>query len=84
MVCSFFFSNDFSASLIKFSVSLGIIFDWKSDSFEFDILRSKSPFETLSPTLIFIDSILPDSVEGISTLDLSLSIVTTGSFFVIT
>ena len=37
--------------------------------------------ETLSPTFIFSDIIVPSSVEGISTLDLSLSIVISGSFF---
>jgi hypothetical protein len=45
--------------------------------------RSKSPFETLSPTLTATVSILPEIVEGISILDLSLSIVTTGSFIFI-
>ena len=44
------------------------------------MFKSKSSFETLSPTLIAILSILPEIVEGISTLDLSLSIVITGSF----
>ena len=48
-----------------------------------EIFKIKSPFETLSPTFTFIESILPGNVEGISTLDLSLSIVTTGSFLVI-
>ena len=52
-----------------------------SDFFsELDIFKSKSPFETLSPTFTEIDSIFPEKIEGISTLDLSLSIVTTGSF----
>ena len=82
MICSCFFSNDFSASLIKFSVSFGIVFIGDS-SFDPKIFRIKSPFETLSPTLTFIVSIMPDNVEGISTLDLSLSIVTTGSFLAI-
>ena len=50
---------------------------------ELDILSIKYPFETLSTNLTFIDSILPEKVDGISTLDLSLSIVTTGSFFLI-
>ena len=49
--------------------------------FEPEILRRKSPLETLSPTLTDIESTFPDRVEGISTLYLSLSIVTTGSFF---
>ena len=74
MICSCFFSNDFSASLIKFSVSFGIVFFVECSSFDPKILRIKSPFETLSPTLTFIVSIMPDNVEGISTLDLSLSI----------
>ena len=48
-----------------------------------ETFKSKSPSETLSPTLTSTVSIFPDSVEGISTLDLSLSIVTTGSFTLI-
>ena len=83
MICSCFFSNDFSASLIKFSVSFGIVFVVECSSFDPKIFKIKSPFETLSPTLTFIVSIMPDNVEGISTLDLSLSIVTTGSFLAI-
>ena len=47
------------------------------------MLRIKSPLETLSPTFTFIESILPENFDGISTLDLSLSIVTTGSSFLI-
>ena len=47
------------------------------------IFKIKSPLETLSPTFTEIVSILPENVDGISTLDLSLSIVTTGSFFYI-
>ena len=39
------------------------------------------PSETLSPTLTFTDLIFPLNVDGISTLDLSLSIVINGSFF---
>ena len=80
MVSSFFsfFKTD-SACLIIFSVSLGIGFS-EGLSFEDSILNNKSPLETLSPTLIFTDSTLPETVDGISTLDLSLSIVTTGSF----
>ena len=46
-------------------------------------LKSKSPFETLSPTLTLTVSIFPEIVDGISTLDLSLSIVTIGSFSLI-
>ena len=42
-------------------------------------VKIKSSFETLSPTLIFKLSIFPSNVEGISTLDLSLSMVITGS-----
>ena len=44
---------------------------------------SKSPFDTLSPILTFTFSITPSKVEGTSTLDLSLSRVTTESFFFI-
>ena len=68
-----------SACLMILSVSFGIglssllLLDDRT-------FKSKSSFETLSPTLIAILSILPEIVDGISTLDLSLSIVTTGSF----
>ena len=41
------------------------------------------PSETLSPILTFKSLILPVKVEGISTLDLSLSIVTIVSFIFI-
>ena len=44
-------------------------------------INIKSPSETLSPTLILTDLIFPSNVAGISTLDLSLSIVISGSFF---
>ena len=40
-----------------------------------------SPSETLSPTLMFTDLTFPSKEDGISTLDLSLSIVISGSFF---
>ena len=43
----------------------------------------KDPFETLSPTLTFILEILPSKGDGTSTLDLSLSNVRIGSFFLI-
>ena len=46
-------------------------------------LINKSPLETLSPTLTAKLSTFPAIVEGISTLDLSLSIVTIGSFSLI-
>ena len=80
MVSSFFsfFKTD-SACLIIFSVSLGIGFS-EGLSFEDSILNNKSPLETLSPTLTLTYSIFPEIVDGISTLDLSLSMVTTGSF----
>ena len=39
------------------------------------------PFETLSPIFTSNDEILPEKGEGTSTLDLSLSRVTIGSFF---
>ena len=41
------------------------------------------PSETLSPILTFKSLISPAAGEGISTLDLSLSIVTMGSFLLI-
>ena len=40
----------------------------------------KLPSDTLSPTLTFNSDILPEKGLGISTLDLSLSIVIIGSF----
>ena len=74
------FFNDISASFIKFSVFFGTSSDgfWVSEP---KTVSNKSPFETLSPILTFNFSILPSIVDGISTLDLSLSIVTIGSFF---
>ena len=47
------------------------------------ISKILSPSETLSPTLIKSFKIFPFSVLGISTLDLSLSIVIRGSFLFI-
>ena len=41
------------------------------------------PSDTLSPILTLRSFILPEIKDGISTLDLSLSIVTTGSFLFI-
>ena len=41
------------------------------------------PLETFSPILTFISLISPSKGEGISTLDLSLSIVIIGSFLLI-
>ena len=76
-----FFKTD-SASFIIFSVSLGTTFS-EVVSFNEETLINKSPFETLSPILTFIDSTSPSIVEGTSTLDLSLSIVTTGSLSLI-
>ena len=70
-----------SASLIIFSVSGGIfsfIFFCFFSSFSsvstvaFNI-ASRSPLETLSPIFTFTFSTIPPSVEGTSTLDLSLS-----------
>ena len=78
----------FSASSIKFLVLFGIgMSDFLISSGDDlplpSISRIKSPFETLSPTFTLILDILPSTVEGTSTLDLSLSNVTTGSFFFI-
>ena len=66
-----------------FSVFFGTSFEVSFFFSVFVILRSKSPFETLSPTFTEIDSIFPENIDGISTLDLSLYIVTTGSFSLI-
>ena len=49
----------------------------------FSNLAKILPFETLSPILTFNSDILPEKGEGTSTLDLSLSKVTTGSFLLI-
>ena len=78
-----------SASSINFSVEGGI-FSSKvllilscSSLFSEEIVNIKSPFETLSPIFTFIFSIVPSYSDGTSTLDLSLSKVTTGSFLLI-
>jgi len=55
-------------SFISFSLSISIIL---------------SPSDTLSPILTFKEIMVPSSEDGISTLDLSLSIVISGSFFFI-
>ena len=73
-----------SASWIIFSVSgsidlLFVIFE-ESPSLKVAI---NDPFDTLSPTLTFMLEILPSKGDGTSTLDLSLSKVRTGSFFLI-
>ena len=81
--CSLFFFKEFSASKIKFSVFFGTSSNLDNFLLGLDILRSKSPFETLSPTFTSMFSTFPEKVDGISTLDLSLSIVTTGSFILI-
>ena len=47
------------------------------------MIANKLPSETLSPIFTFKSLILPDAGDGISTLDLSLSIVTIGSFLLI-
>ena len=70
------------ACLIIFSVSFGRVLS--DDVFDAGVrLSNKSPLETLSPTLTAKLSTFPAIVEGISTLDLSLSIVTIGSFSLI-
>ena len=81
--CSWSFFKKLSASLIKFSVFFGTSCGVESFWSTLDIFKIKSPFETLSPTFTAIDSIFPEKIDGISTLDLSLSMVTTGSFFLI-
>ena len=49
-------------------------------AFPFSIVAKILPSETLSPILTFKSFISPEAGEGISRLDLSLSIVTIGSF----
>ena len=68
------FLNSFSIS--GFSLTSSFL-----TSEELSIVKIKSPSETLSPTFVFKVLILPSKFEGISTLDLSLSIVIKGSFF---
>ena len=46
----------------------------------FSKINIEFPSETLSPTFMIKDLTLPSKFEGISTLDLSLSIVIKGSF----
>ena len=46
----------------------------------FSIVANKLPSDTLSPIFTFKSFIWPAEGDGISTLDLSLSIVTIGSF----
>ena len=76
---SFVLAKAVSACLIIFSVSFGsVLSDRAFDDDE--RFSNKSPSETLSPTFTSTLSTLPDKIDGISTLDLSLSIVTTGSF----
>ena len=67
------FLNSFST--FGFSSEFSFIADFSSK------INIKSPSETLSPTFIFKVLILPSKFDGISTLDLSLSIVIRGSFF---
>ena len=69
----FWFVTGF-ASLIVFC---SILF---SSSPDCSTVNIKSPSETLSPTLILTDLTFPSKEAGISTLDLSLSIVISGSF----
>tara|TARA_B110000305_G_scaffold153965_1_gene170618 strand:+ start:1879 stop:2091 length:213 start_codon:yes stop_codon:yes gene_type:complete len=47
----------------------------------FSKINIVSPSEILSPTLTLTNLIFPSKEAGISTLDLSLSIVISGSFF---
>ena len=64
--------------------SLIIFFSFEADaSRPFSIVANTLPSETLSPILTFKSLISPAAGEGISTLDLSLSIVTMGSFLFI-
>ena len=79
LTSSFFSAKTASACSIILSVSFGIGLSFLF-SLEETIFKMTSPFETLSPTLTSTFSIFPAIVEGISTLDLSLSIVITGSF----
>ena len=63
--------------------SVGSFFDFSfgaEAAWPFSIVAKTLPSETLSPILTFKSLILPDDGEGISRLDLSLSIVTIGSF----
>ena len=67
------FLNSFS--IFGFSSVFSFVADLSSK------INIKSPSEILSPTFVFKDLTLPSKLDGISTLDLSLSIVIKGSFF---
>ena len=79
------FSDDVFSTITGLSVSF---FDLKLSFFisKLSIVCNSnilSPSETLSPTFILSDKTFPSNVDGISTLDLSLSIVINGSFFLL-
>ena len=73
------FDFGFSSVTISFWGLFSIFFSGVDVATPFSIVANILPSETLSPILTFRSLILPDSGDGISTLDLSLSIVTTGS-----
>jgi len=74
---SFFKTRGFVFSFIGFIGSSEALFSSLS------ITAKTLPFETLSPILTFNAEIFPVNGDGTSTLDLSLSNVTTGSFLLI-
>ena len=64
-----------------FTCSLSIFFTFGVEGiFPFSIVAKMLPSETLSPILTLRSFISPEEGDGISRLDLSLSIVTIGSF----
>ena len=71
---SFFKTRGFIFSFIGFAEVL---------TSSLSITAKTDPFETLSPILTSKEEIFPANGDGTSTLDLSLSKVTTGSFFLI-
>ncbi len=65
------------------TTSCFISFFGEESALPFSIVANKLPSDTLSPIFTFKSLIWPAEGDGISTLDLSLSIVTIGSFLFI-
>ena len=73
-------------ALPSFCISIFLFsdfFSWINSSEVISISPILSPSEILSPTLTLIFLILPENLDGTSTLDLSLSKVMIPSFFFI-
>ena len=76
---------DFGCSLTSssFTASFFISCFGEEAAWPFSIVANKLPSDTLSPIFTFKSLIRPAEGDGISTLDLSLSMVTMGSFLFI-